>query len=260
MSVISSLIPVISYFVLRDYGVDGKYAALGAFALAFSSLFQNLTFLYTFDSLSTLLFTLAFYSLTRSIRDTGKRFVILAIIFYCLLFFTKYPPAAWLLAVYFFVILFMSKGNYWLSKRSMQLMFVTILSFLFVISLYFGRIIGVANIVFYGWNASTVPYMVGTFWDLFYVFGWSPYVVLAIMSYRFLRSEEKDVVGLMSLLVILLAFLTLGMWDAVTRRVIQVVPILFGTTVSYSYKHYGGVGTILVILNLSWWGIIALIP
>ncbi len=49
VSAISSFVPVILSFMVREYGIDRKVSAFAAFGLSFSSLFQIQACLYIID-------------------------------------------------------------------------------------------------------------------------------------------------------------------------------------------------------------------
>ena len=258
----SSLVPIVLYFLVKENGVDYRLSALTAFALSFSSLFQSQAYHYTFDGLSTLLFTVAFYFLVKAMRNQKKINLVLSSIFFYLLVVTKYPPAVWLVLIYIPTTVFLMTKKNW-SVNNVLPLIVTIASSL---PLAFCMFLLSPNIfsrllveIFFGWNKLTIPYAVATLWDLVFILGWSPYLIIVFVAYRYLRSREKNEIIFVSLLAIMLAFLTLVPYLPVTRRIIQAIPVFFATTVSYSYGRYPSKVVALILLNLSWWGALTLI-
>jgi len=255
-------VPIVLYFMVREYGVDRKVSMLTAFALSLSALFQSLTYHYMFDGLSTFLFTTAFFFLVKAIRKRRIGLFILSITFFYLLLFTKYPPAVWLLVTYLSTTVFLVVQKKWPVRRTLPLILGTLPFFPLVLAwiwLLPNISAQVTAILFPGWNAGTIPFAVATLWDLVFIVGWSSYLVLVIVALRFLRSKEKDPTTFVSLLVLALAFLTLVPNDAITRRIIQAIPTLFATVISYSYKRYTPTVVNAILLNLSWWGVLSIL-
>jgi hypothetical protein len=267
VSVISSIVPVVLYFMVREYGVDRKISILTALAFSLSSLFQNTAFFYIFDGLSTLFFTSAFFFLLKAIRigEGGGKYAILSGMFYCLLLVTKYPPTMWILLIYVFVAVFITwKGGRSIRvparvrARAFQLAMFCMLITAFMFLPFSNNLLELTRLVFIKWNAQTIPYAISTTWDLLFIVGWSPYLVVAIIGYRIFRSDEKDAATVASFLTVTLAFLTLVPYIPVTRRIVQAVPVLFATTTSYTYGRHSAMIVMLVLLNMSWWGVLAL--
>ncbi|MCJ7635755.1 glycosyltransferase family 39 protein [Candidatus Bathyarchaeota archaeon] len=256
-SAISSLVPVVTYFILRDLSVSRKFSALTALAVLFSALFQSHAYLYIFDGLSTLLFTVAFFLMVKGIRKEGAKYFYLSGIFFCILLSTKYPPATWLLITYFLAVISLIIWKGWQAKKALTLVVIPSIAATFIFIIFFRNVFELLKLVFLGWRAETSYYVQTTIWDLAFVFGWAPYAINGVMAYRLLRSKERDVVKLVSLVVMLLAFLTLVPYLPVTRRIIQVIPVIFATTVAYASDHYPSAVTVLVVMNLSWWGLLS---
>jgi hypothetical protein len=259
ISAISSFVPPILYFMAREYGVGRKFSALTAFALSLSSLFQNQAYLYIFDGLSILLFISAFFFLTKTIRCKRKRYFTLSVMFFLLLLVTKYPPSAWLIVIYLFAAIFLVARKQWTKSEALPLVMIPLALMTLIFLGFSTHITTITRLALYGFDANTVLYLIKVIWDLTFIVGWSPYVIVAIVAYRFFQSREKDTVTFISLMAILLAFLTLMLWVPVTRRIIQVIPILFVTTIGYTFEHHSNAVTALVLLNLSWWGVLSLI-
>ncbi len=261
VSMISSLVPVVTYFLVREYGVNRKVAALTALSLSVSSLFQSDAYLYVFDGLSTLLFTVAFFFLVKAVSKGRRVFFLLSSTFFYLLLVTKYPPAFLLLIIYIVAISFLITHKKCSARKYFPLVLAVSLFFmyLFFMIVFMPKVSFQLWDVFFGRSSLTFVYSRTLLWDLLLVLGWSPYLIVAVLAYRFLRSREKSEVTLFSLLAIILTFLTLVPFLPVTRRLIQVLPIFFATTVSYSTRKYSGVLVALVLLNLSWWGALGLI-
>jgi hypothetical protein len=260
-SVISSFVPVAVYLLVKEYDVSRKISALTAFALTFSSLFQSQGYLYIFDGLSTLLFTVAFYFLVKVIRNGKRIFLVLSSLLFYLLLVTKYPAAFLFLIIYIITFFLLMVRKHWSVKECVPLIVVILSFFLFdlFIMVFMPKVFSsLMWAVFLAWGIGAVVYSKTVIWDLILGFGFSPYVVLAVIAYRLLRSKERSGVTFISVLTIALAFLTL-VPSPVTRRVIQVLPVFFATIISYSHKQYSNTLLSLVVLNLSWWGILSLV-
>lgn len=251
-SIISSAVPVVLYYWMKVLHDDRVLAIQVSATYIFTPLYQNLAYLYTFDGLSTLLFTLLSFYFVRGIQTKKGLYFILSGILFAACGLTKYPPALWFLLSSMAVVALSFRRK---SLRLRNLLFLPIgLTPLLLIFLVAGPHFAVAYEYGSYWNATMVYAVIS---DLFFVLGWSPYLIFLSTVHRSIL-EGVDEKSVFFILVITLAFLT-PFVNPYTRRLVQVIPVFFIAVTERALEIDRQALAPLVYANLSWWGILSLL-
>jgi len=254
-SVISSIIPVIVYYWARRMGGSFLVALGTAIGYVLTPLYQNVMYLYTFDGISTLFFTLSLLYFLEALRGKKPNSLMMSAVFWVLCALTKYPPALWLLVAYPTVTFFQIIRSRWRVTYFLPFCLVVAPAALLIVT-FLPKMILVPLVAILRWSPPDYEHATVLAWDLALVLGWSPYLVNAFKLYEFLTNRESPS-DLLVLTLISMAFLT-PLVNPITRRVVQVIPIYHISTIEYARTHYRNWTTLLVWLNLFWWGILTI--
>jgi len=246
----AAIIPVVLFYMLHELCGESTTAMSVSFAYTLSTLYQSAMFKYDFDALSTLFFTLCVYSFIVAVKRKKRLYLGYSMIAWILLILTKYPPAGWLF------IGFMMTGLFHREIRS-QLGFILLallIALLIVVAVSPAQVGFVAE-YFAEWRPLSSEYVVPLFRDFAVVLGWSPYLAFAFK----LREVKKtgDPISTLSVVLIILAFIS-PIFNPLTRRVIQVIPLLAVTLFCFSTGRWSRTTSLLMLMNFCWWEVIKL--
>jgi len=258
-SVIASIIPAILYLLAIEFIKSRRAVVALSYGYILTPLYQNVMYRLTFDGLSTMIFISSVYFFFKAIKTERVRHSAISAVFLGLCILTKYPPAIWLILGYASTILFLKlQGEFNLKQFMPIIVGIAIPSAILPILLprHLQFLLQILLSVPASW-----PLMINEYktllWDLLLLLGWSPYLISIFMLRDFRQTRERDPVDLLSLTLIALAFAA-PLLNPLTRRIVQIIPIFFITTISYSMRRYRTITLILIWLNLFWWGLINL--
>jgi hypothetical protein len=260
LSVIASAIPLLLYFMMKQSISNESLAFAIAVGYALNPLFQSQIYLYDFDAFSTLFFILSAYSFIKAIETKRTLYSLTAGILFLLCAFSKYVPAAWLILGFALVIPVLLHRGYHVRLfvpllAIMTSVFAALTILLPTHYINVTRHITVSSLLS-GHEEIILNYGKTLFWDLMFIFGWAPYLILlfVIKDRKYLwRNPDKIFIT-----AIVLSALFTPLLNPISRRVIQAVPLFYALTFDYAIKKYSRIVSILLWLNFSWWGILNL--
>jgi len=251
----AALIPVVVFYILRELG-ESTTAMSVSFAYALSTLYQGAMFIYDFDALSTLFFTLSVYSFIVAVKRKKRSYFGYSVIAWILLILTKYPPAGWLFLGLLVTSLFHREER----SRSVFILLAFLIGILIVVVVSPGQLGFISESEYFTkwlWIRMALDpnYMVPLFRDFAVIVGWSPYLAFAFKLQKV--KETEDPISTFSIVLIVLAFIS-PIFNPLTRRVIQAIPLLAATLFDFSMRRWSKTTTTLMLLNFCWWGVIKL--
>jgi hypothetical protein len=261
LSIIASAIPLLLYLMMKQSISNEALAFAIAIGYALNPLFQSQIYLYDFDAFSTLFFIVSAFSFIKAIETKRTLYSLIAGILFLLCAFSKYVPAAWLILGFALVIPILLYRGYHI-KLFVPLLVIVASSFTGLAILFpthymflIRSIIGLFPLANYE-KIILNNYGETLFWDLIFIFGWAPYLVLLsiIKDQKYLwRNPDK-----LFITTLVLSALLTPLLNPITRRVIQAVPLFYALTFDYAIKKYSRIVSTLLWLNFSWWGILNL--
>ena len=246
----AALIPVVLFYMLHELCGESTTAISASLAYTLSTLYQGAMFKYDFDALSTLFFTLSVYSFVVAVKRKKRSYLGYSMIAWILLILTKYPPAGWLF------LGFILTGLLHREVRS-QLGFVLLallIALLIVVAVSPAQL-GIIAGYFARWRPPDMEYAIPLFRDFAVILGWSPY--LAFVFKLGVVKKTRDPTSTLSVVLIVLAFIS-PIFNPLTRRVIQAIPLLAATLVDFSMRRWSRTTSLLMLMNFCWWGVIKL--
>jgi len=248
-SLLAALIPVVLFYMLCELLGDSTMAISISAAYVMSIPFQGAMFIFDFDALSTLLFTLCVCSFIMALKSRNRSYFAYSMIAGILLTLTKYPPAGWLLLGSIITVFFHREV-----RSGLSVILVTTLMGLLIVSIASPVHLSLAA-QYFASRALKGEYAIELLRDLTVIIGWSPYLAFA---FKFAETwKAKDPISTFSVVLIILAFVT-PIFDPVTRRLIQVIPLFAVTLLYFSTRRWSRTTSLLILMNFCWWGVIKL--
>jgi len=247
----AAIIPVVLLYMAREVCVESTTAIAVPFAYTLSTLYQGALFKYDFDALSTLFFTLCVYSFIVAMNRKQRLYFGYSMIAWILLILTKYPPAGWLFLGFMLTSFFHKE----LRSHLGFILLALLVALLMVVAVLPAQLGYVAEF-FIKMEPMSMEYAVPLFRDFAVVIGWSPYLAIAFKLKEAVKGT-RDLISTFSVVLIILAFISPIIYP-LTRRVIQVIPLLVMTLANFSTGRWSRTTSLLILMNVCWWEVIRL--